>query len=117
MGASDVLAIPKTQKKGHLFLLFPTRCPIMIFSPKGELIISEDTQIIVMNDFIYILKFDNSPFGEISTSPSQRCVLQTGSYTSHDNMFRWSKCFKEARTKTVLSSHCTWYMFLHILKG
>ena len=58
----------------------------------------EDTKSIVMNYFMYTLKFDNSPCGEISTSPTQRCVLQTGSHTSHDSMFRWSKCFKEART-------------------
>ena len=69
-----------------------------------------------MNYFMYTLKFDNSPCGEISTSPTQRCVLQTGSHTSHDSKFRWSKCFKEARNQTVLSSHCTYYMFLHIQK-
>ena len=74
----------------------------------------EDTKSIVMNHFMYTFKFYNSPCGEISTSPTQRCALQTGSHTSHDSMFRWSKCFKEARTKTVLSSHCTYYMFLHI---
>ena len=85
--------------------------PYYDFSPKGELIISEDTKSIVMNDFLYTLKFDNSPCEEISTSPTQRCVLQTGRHTSQDSMFRWSKCFKEARTKTVLSSHCTYYMF------
>ena len=45
-------------------------------------------------------KFDNSPCGEISTSPTQRCVLQTGSHTPHDIMFRWSKFLKEARTLT-----------------
>ena len=77
------------------------------FSPKGELIKFEDTRSIVMNDFLYTLKFDNSPCGEISTSPTQMCVLQTGSQTSYDSMFRWRKCFKEARTKTVLGSHCT----------
>ena len=70
-----------------------------------------------MNYFMYTLKFDNLPCGEISTSPTQRCVLQTGSHTSHDSIFRWSKCFKEARTKTVLNSHCTYYMFLYIQKG
>ena len=88
--------------------------PYYDFSPKGEFIIFKDTKSIVINDFMYTLKFDNSPCGEISTSPTQRCVLQTGSHTSLDSMFRWSKCFKEARTKTVLSSHCTYYMFLHI---
>ena len=44
-------------------------------------------------------------------------MLQTGNHTSHDSIFRWNKCFNEARTKTVLSSHCTYNMFLHILKG
>ena len=85
--------------------------PYYDFSPTGELIIFEDTRSNVINDFLYTLNFDNSPYGEKSTSPTQRCGLQTGSHTSHDSMFRWSKCFKEARTKTVLSSHCTYYMF------
>ena len=58
----------------------------------------EDTKSIVMNYFMYTLKLDNSPCREISTSPTQWCVLQTGSHTTHDSMFRWSKCFKEART-------------------
>ena len=85
--------------------------PYYDFSPKGELIIFEDTKSIMNNDFVYALKCDNSPCGEKSTSPTQRCVLQPGSHTSLDSMFRWSKCFKEARTKTVLSSHCTYDMF------
>ena len=70
----------------------------------------------MIKDFLYTVKFDNSPCGEISTSPIQNCVLQTDSHTSHDSMFRWRKCFKEARTKTVLSSHCTYNMFLTHIK-
>ena len=38
--------------------------PYYNFSPKGELIIFEDTKSIVTNDFAYTLKFDNSPCGE-----------------------------------------------------
>ena len=33
--------------------------PYYDFSPKGELIIFEDTRSIVINDFLYTLKFDN----------------------------------------------------------
>ena len=106
-----------TVKIQHLFLLFPTHCPIMIFLQMVNYSVLRIQKSIVMNDFLYTLKFDNSPCGEISTSPTQRCVLQTCSHTSHESMFRWRKCFKEARTKTVLSSHCTYNMFLHILKG
>ena len=81
----------------HLFLLFRTHCPMMIFLQKVNYHF-EDTKSIMMNYFMNTLKFDNSPCGEISTSPTQRCVVQTGSHTSHDSMFRWIKCFKEART-------------------
>ena len=52
----------------------------------------------------------NRDRGKIGQTP-------TDSHTSHDSMFRSSKCFKEARTKTVLSSHCTYHMFLHIIKA
>ena len=38
--------------------------PYYDFSPKGELIIFEDTRSIVINDFLYTLNFDNSPYGE-----------------------------------------------------
>ena len=60
--------------------------------------------------------YNFSPKGELIIDHTQRCVLQTGSTTSHDSMFRWSKCFQETRTKTVLSSHCTYNMYLHISK-
>ena len=39
-----------------------------------------DTISIVMNAFMYSLKFDNSPHGEISASATQRFVLHTGSH-------------------------------------
>ena len=56
--------------------------PYYDFSPK-KMIIFEDSRSIVINDSLYTLKFDNSPSGEISTSPTQRCMLQTGSHTSN----------------------------------
>ena len=86
------------------------------FPPKGELIIFVKTKSNVMNEFMYTLKSDDSPCWEISTSPTQRCVLQTRSYTSHDSMFRWSKWFKEAKTKSAEQSLHLIYVF-HILKG
>ena len=110
--------MPKSLKKSATFVSFISySLPYYDYSPKGELIIFEDTRSILINDFLYTLKLDNSTCGEISNSPTQRCVLQTDSHTSQDSMFRWSKCFKEARTQTVLSSHCTYNMFLHISKA
>ena len=34
----------------------------------------------MIKEFVYTLKFNNSPFEEKLTSPTQRCVLQPGTY-------------------------------------
>ena len=53
--------------------------------------------------------------GAVSLTPGS--VPQTCSYTSQNSMF-WERCgFKEARTKTVLSSHCTLNMGCPILSN
>ena len=41
--------------------------PYYDLSQKGDLIILRIQKNIVINDFMYTLKFDNSPCGEIST--------------------------------------------------
>ena len=92
-------------QKQHLFLLFLTHCPILIFLQMVNY------SFLRKQKALYTLKFDNSPCGVTSTSPTQSCVLQTCSQTSHDSMGRWSKYFNEARTKTVLNIHCTYHMF------
>ena len=50
-----------------------------------------------------------------AVSPTPRSVLQASNYTSQDSMLWESCCFKVARTKTVLGSHCTYYMGCPIL--
>ena len=112
--AAHMLLLFKQHQKFATFVSFILYSAILWFFTKRWIYHFEDTKSIVINELMYTLKFDNSPCGEISFSPKQRCLLQTGSNTSHDSMFRWSKCFKEERTKTVLSSHCTYDMFLHI---
>ena len=75
------------KKKVGTFVSFISySLPHYNFSPKGEFFIFEDTRNIVINDFLYTLKFDNSPSGEIS--PTQRCVLQKGSHTSKERIFK-----------------------------
>ena len=63
--------------------------PSFDFSPKKLIKIWADTKSIVMKYFIYTLKFANSPYGEISTSPAQRFVLKTCSHTFPNNMLKW----------------------------
>ena len=87
------------------------------FFSKSESIIFEDTKIIVMNEFMYTIKFNNSRCEEISPSPTRRCLLQTRSHTSHDSMTRWKNCFKEARTKNCAEQSLHLLYVLHILKG
>ena len=87
------------------------------FFSKSESIIFEDTKNIVMNDFMYTIKLNNSRCTEISPSPTRRCLLQTGRQTFHDSMSRWNNYFKEARTKNCAEHSLNLLYVLHILKG
>ena len=104
----------KLQTRNDICFFYFVLTDILWFFAKWWIDHFEDKKIILINKLIYTLKFDTSPFGEISFSPTQRCLLQTDINTSHDSMFWWSKYFKKARTKNVLSSHYTYDMFLHI---
>ena len=46
-------------------------------------------------DSLFILNIDISPIEEISTPPTQRRRLRTGSQTTHDSMFRWRSVLRK----------------------